>query len=73
MAVLVVSARAGEFEDGFVKGGQTKEHTMLVRTMGVTHVLCAINKMDDKTVEWSQKRYDTMVKELSDFLRKAGE
>ena len=72
VAVLVVSARAGEFEDGFIKGGQTKEHTMLVRTMGVTHILVAVNKMDDKTVEWSAKRFGDMERELSDFLKKAG-
>lgn len=72
VAVLVVSARGGEFEDGFIKGGQTKEHTMLVRTMGVQHIVVAINKMDDKTVEWSEKRFNDMVRELSDFLRKAG-
>jgi peptide chain release factor subunit 3 len=72
VAVLVVSARSGEFEDGFIKGGQTKEHTMLVRTMGVTHIVVAINKMDDKTVEWSEKRFSEMVRELSDFLKRAG-
>jgi peptide chain release factor subunit 3 len=72
IAVLVVSARAGEFEDGFIKGGQTKEHTMLVRTMGVSHIVVAINKMDDKTVEWSEKRFNEMVRELSEFLKRAG-
>ncbi len=72
VAVLVVSARNGEFEDGFIKGGQTKEHTMLVRTMGVTHIVVAINKMDDKTVEWSEKRFNSLVGELSEFLKRAG-
>lgn len=72
VAVLVISARTGEFEDGFVKGGQTKEHTMLVRTLGVSHIVVAVNKMDDKTVEWSQSRFDSIQRELNDFLRKAG-
>lgn len=54
------------------QGGQTKEHTMLVRTMGVTHVIVAINKMDDKTVEWSEKRFNDMQRELLDFLKKSG-
>jgi translation elongation factor EF-1alpha len=39
-AVLVISARKGEFETGFEKGGQTREHAMLVKTAGV-------NKFDD--------------------------
>ncbi len=72
IAVLVISARGGEFEDGFVKGGQTKEHTMLVRTMGVSHIVVAINKMDDKTVEWSEQRYSAIVRDLTEFLKKAG-
>merc|ERR1711916_326859 len=72
VAVLVVSARTGEFEDGFVKGGQTKEHTTLVRTMGVSHILVVVNKMDDKTVEWAQQRFQALQRELGDFLKKAG-
>lgn len=70
--MLVISARNGEFEDGFVKGGQTKEHAMLVRTMGVTHIVVAINKMDDKTVEWSEKRFTEISNEIGEFLKKAG-
>lgn len=35
IAALVISARTGEFESGFEKGGQTKEHAMLVRSIGV--------------------------------------
>lgn len=31
VAVLVVSARKGEFEAGFEKGGQTREHTLLIK------------------------------------------
>jgi peptide chain release factor subunit 3 len=71
-AVLVVSARTGEFEDGFVKGGQTKEHTTLVRTMGVSHIVVAVNKMDDKTVNWSEERFLELHRQLAEFLRKAG-
>merc|ERR1711953_497549 len=31
-AILIISARKGEFETGFEKGGQTREHAMLVKT-----------------------------------------
>lgn len=34
VACLVVSARNGEFEAGFEKNGQTREHAMLARTLG---------------------------------------
>ena len=72
VAVLVISARKGEFETGFEKGGQTREHTMLIKTAGVKYVVVAINKMDDPTVEWSVERYEEIVNKLSPFLKKSG-
>ena len=57
LAVLVVSARKGEFETGFERGGQTREHAMLVKTAGVKHMVVLVNKMDDPTVQWDVERY----------------
>jgi peptide chain release factor subunit 3 len=34
----VISARKGEFETGFDRGGQTREHAMLAKTAGVKHL-----------------------------------
>jgi peptide chain release factor subunit 3 len=56
VAVLVISARKGEFETGFEKGGQTREHIVLVKTAGIQKLVVAINKMDDITVEWAKER-----------------
>jgi hypothetical protein len=53
----VISARKGEFETGFEKGGQTREHAMLAKTLGVRLLVVVINKMDDHTVAWSKDRY----------------
>ncbi|KAL0227761.1 hypothetical protein RCL1_003904 [Eukaryota sp. TZLM3-RCL] len=72
IAVLVISARRGEFETGFDKGGQTREHTLLLKTSGIKHLVVVINKMDDSTVEWSQERYDDIIKRLTPFLRSSG-
>jgi len=52
----VISARKGEFETGFERGGQTREHTVLAKTSGVNKLVIAINKMDDPTVNWSKDR-----------------
>ena len=56
IAVLVISARKGEFETGFEKGGQTREHAVLAKTAGVRTLIVAINKMDDSTVNWEKER-----------------
>ncbi|EFP92612.2 peptide chain release factor eRF subunit 2 [Puccinia graminis f. sp. tritici CRL 75-36-700-3] len=72
IAILVISARKGEFETGFERGGQTREHAMLVKTTGVSKLVVVINKMDDITVEWDQARYDEIVNKLTPFLRLSG-
>lgn len=45
-ALLVVDAATGEFEAGFDRGGQTREHILLVRSLGVSQVVVAVNKLD---------------------------
>jgi elongation factor 1 alpha-like protein len=45
-ALLVVDATNGEFEAGFDKGGQTREHLLLVRSLGVQQLIIAVNKLD---------------------------
>jgi peptide chain release factor subunit 3 len=57
VGVLVISARKGEFETGFDKGGQTREHAVLAKMQGINKLAVVINKMDDPTVEWSKERY----------------
>ena len=52
----VISARKGEFETGFERRGQTREHAMLVKTAGVKRLVVLINKMDDPTVKWNEER-----------------
>ncbi|KAK2956717.1 putative Eukaryotic peptide chain release factor GTP-binding subunit ERF3A [Blattamonas nauphoetae] len=72
VAVLIISARKGEFETGFEKDGQTREHIVLTKTLGVTHLIVAINKMDDETVHWDQGRYTEIKDKLSPFLKQSG-
>jgi len=72
LAVLVISARKGEFETGFERGGQTREHAMLVKTAGVKHMVVLINKMDDPTVKWEKARYDECKDKLTPYLKKVG-
>lgn len=70
--ILVISARKGEFETGFEKGGQTREHATLVKIIGLKRLIVIINKMDDSTVNWSKERYDEIVSKISPFLKSVG-
>uniref|UniRef100_A0A061S9M0 G1 to S phase transition protein n=1 Tax=Tetraselmis sp. GSL018 TaxID=582737 RepID=A0A061S9M0_9CHLO len=76
IGVLIIAARKGEFETGFEKGGQTREHAQLAKTLGVAKLVVAINKMDDPSISvdgvWSQERYDDVEKRLSPFLKQCG-
>ena len=67
-AVLVIDASTGSFEAGLK--GQTKEHALLVRSMGVQRMIITINKLD--TVDWSQERFEEIEQQVSAFLTQAG-
>ncbi|KAF2098277.1 hypothetical protein NA57DRAFT_66631 [Rhizodiscina lignyota] len=67
-AVLVIDASTNSFESGL--RGQTKEHALLVRSMGVQQLIIVINKMDN--VCWSQQRFDEISQQMSNFLTSAG-
>ncbi|MFW9954319.1 MAG: translation elongation factor EF-1 subunit alpha [Candidatus Thorarchaeota archaeon] len=70
VALLVVSAKTGEFEAGVGPGGQTKEHAYLCMTLGVPSMIVAINKMDD--VNYSEERYKEVKDEVAGFLKSIG-
>ena len=72
IGVLVISARKGEFETGYERGGQTREHALLARGTGVSTLIVAINKMDEPSVEWNQGRFKEIQKKLTSFLKRVG-
>ncbi|GHJ86207.1 hypothetical protein NliqN6_2609 [Naganishia liquefaciens] len=72
VAVLVISARKGEFETGFERGGQTREHAMLVKNNGINKLIVVVNKMDDSTVQWAQERFDEVQSKITPYLKQVG-
>ena len=67
-AILVVDATTGAFEAGLK--GQTREHSLLLRSMGVSRIIVAVNKLD--TVSWSKERFDEIMQQVSGFLSATG-
>jgi len=71
-AVLVIASGQGEFEAGIDKNGQTREHALLAYTLGVKQLIVVVNKMDDKSVNWSEARFNEIKNEVSNFIKKIG-
>ncbi|KAI9672980.1 MAG: Hsp70 suppressor, GTPase facilitates ribosomal subunit dissociation [Caeruleum heppii] len=67
-AVLVIDGGPNAFESGLK--GQTKEHALLVRSMGVQRLIVAVNKLD--TIEWSKDRFEEIQQQTTAFLTIAG-
>lgn len=64
-AVLVIDASPGNFEAGL--RGQTREHAVLAKSIGVQRLIIAVNKMD--MVAWSQERFEDIKTQMSSFLK----
>jgi hypothetical protein len=80
--ILVVAATTGEFEEGFATGGgdnggtcccgQTREHVLLSRGLGVTQFVVAVNKLDVADPAWSERRYKEIKSSMTRFLKEVG-
>lgn len=69
----MISSAPGEFEAGISSEGQTKEHALLAFTLGIRNVIVCINKMDRTTPKnYDEGRFNEIVKEATDFLKKVG-
>lgn len=66
LALLVVDSITGEFEAGFALDGQTKEHAILAKNLGIERICVAINKMDKEN--WSEVRFNSMREQLLEYL-----
>jgi len=72
VAILMIASGVGEFEAGYAKTGQTREHALLAFTLGVKQMICCVNKMDDNSVQYSEKRYKEIAAEIEKYLGKVG-
>src|SRR5438270_9568952 len=63
VAVILVDARKGVIE-------QTRRHSYIVSMLELPHVVYAVNKMD--LVEYSEERFDEIVRDLSELAGQLG-
>merc|ERR1712070_802890 len=67
-----IASPTGEFESGWSKEGQTREHALLAFTMGVKQMICCCNKMDAKGADYKEERYNEIKAEVSIYLKQVG-
>jgi len=80
VALLMVPANKGGFETSIAKGnhrkneiqGQTRQHARLCHLLGIEQLIVGINKMDDKSVNYSEERYQEIKGEVKAMLTKMG-
>jgi elongation factor 1 alpha-like protein len=68
LGVLVVDAN--QLESGL--RGQTKEHVLLARAVGLERMIVAVNKMDGTTPEWNQGVFEQVSGEVKKLLLATG-
>mmetsp|Transcript_22097 Transcript_22097/g.75761 ORF Transcript_22097/g.75761 Transcript_22097/m.75761 type:complete len:619 (+) Transcript_22097:54-1910(+) len=64
--VALVVVDVSHFEAGFDRGGQTKEHLQLARSLGISQLVVAVNKLD--TCGWDQNVYESIKGRLHAFI-----
>ncbi len=69
-AAILVVPTGTEFNGGFAENGQTKEHAVLARSLGIRQLIVCVNKMD--SVGWSQTEYDSIINRIQPFLVQTG-
>jgi translation elongation factor EF-1alpha len=70
VAILVIDASIGGFESGFDSKGQTREHALLLKSLGLEQLIVCINKMD--SCDWSQDRFCFIKDSISKYLDSVG-
>lgn len=66
LGLVLVSARRGEFDDGIK--GQTTEHCLLIKALGINNVIIVVNKMD--TVEWDFEVFKKIRKTMKKICKR---
>merc|ERR1712050_774139 len=80
VALLMVPANTGGFETSIAKGnrkkgevqGQTRQHARLCHLLGIEQLVVGVNKMDEKSCNWSKDRFNEIKGEVEKMLTKIG-
>jgi elongation factor 1-alpha len=69
-ALLVLSSKESETDTAIAPGGQAREHAFLLKTLGVSQLIVAINKMDDNN--YSENSFKTAKEKGEKLIKSVG-
>jgi len=69
-AILVLSAKEGETDTAIAAGGQAREHAFLLKTLGVSQLIVAINKMD--AVDYTEAAFKAAKEKGEKLIKSVG-
>lgn len=68
--MLIVDSVANAFDAGFCRSGQTREHAVVARSMGIENIIVAVNKLD--LIGWSRDRFEYISASVIQYLTEIG-
>lgn len=63
---FLLSAKKGEFESGWTKG-QSKEHLLIARSLGIKDLVILVNKMD--MCDWKEEEFSQIKSQSEPFIK----
>merc|ERR1712125_135929 len=61
----------GNHKEGIVQG-QTRQHALLLKLLGIKQLIVCVNKMDEKQAGYKQERFEEIKKEMQRMLKQVG-
>jgi len=68
---FITSVAKGNHKEGVVQG-QTRQHALLLKLLGIKQLIVCVNKMDEKQAGYRQERFDEIAVEMKRMLKQVG-
>merc|ERR1711974_150714 len=68
---FITSVAKGNHKEGVVQG-QTRQHALLLKLLGIKQLIVCVNKMDEKQAGYKKERYDEIATEMKRMLKQVG-
>merc|ERR1712014_413722 len=68
---FITAVAKGNHKEGVVQG-QTRQHALLVKLLGIKQLIVCVNKMDEKQAGYSEERFNEIKTEMQRMLTQVG-